>query len=172
MQKIDNITLEIYKMVIFTFSVSDKDGRERFFEESFLLADVKPDIMLEMSFLTMSNIGINFQARDLQYRSYIIADVFPTSREVELIGTKKFVVVTLYPEHKVLVIYIGALNIDSGDEMHPSKRAQIPYLKADKAPAKVLVQYADFADVFLLKLAIKLSKYIRINNHIIKLVDD
>ncbi len=64
-QKIDGTTLETYKMVVSTFSVSDKDGRERFFEESFLLIDVSPDIVLGMPFLTMSNVDIDFQARDL-----------------------------------------------------------------------------------------------------------
>ena len=39
-QKIDGTTLETYKIVVFTFSLLDKDGRERFFEESILLADV------------------------------------------------------------------------------------------------------------------------------------
>ncbi len=32
-QKIDGTTLETYEMVVSTFSVSDKDGKERFFEE-------------------------------------------------------------------------------------------------------------------------------------------
>ncbi len=45
--------------------MSDKDGSQWFFEESFLLADVKLDIMLEMSFLTISNADIDFQAQDL-----------------------------------------------------------------------------------------------------------
>ena len=65
-QKIDGTILETYGMVIFTFFVSDKDGRERFFEENFLLAEVKPKIVLGMPFLTMSNADIDFQARDLQ----------------------------------------------------------------------------------------------------------
>ncbi len=52
-------------MVVSTFSVSDKDGRERFFEESLLLADVKPDIVLRMPFLTMSNADNDFQAWNL-----------------------------------------------------------------------------------------------------------
>ncbi len=46
--------------------MSDKDRRERFFEASFLLADVRPDIVLGMPFLTMSNTDVDFQARDLQ----------------------------------------------------------------------------------------------------------
>ena len=53
-------------MVISTFSVLDKDGRERFFEKSFLLADVKLNILLGISFVTMSNADIDFQARNLQ----------------------------------------------------------------------------------------------------------
>ncbi len=52
-------------MVLSNFSMLDKDDRERIFEESFLLADVKPDIVLEMPFLTMSNGNVDFQAWDL-----------------------------------------------------------------------------------------------------------
>ncbi len=65
-QKIDGTTLETYGMIVSTFTVSDEDGKERFFEESFLLADVSPDIVLGMPFLTMSNADVDFQARDLQ----------------------------------------------------------------------------------------------------------
>ncbi len=65
-QKIDSNTLKTYGLVVSTFFVLDKDGRERFFEESFLLADVKPDLVLGILFLTMSNADIYFQARDLQ----------------------------------------------------------------------------------------------------------
>ncbi len=64
-QKIDGTTLETYRMVVSTFSVSDKDDREMFFEESFLLADVRLDIILGMLFLTISNADVDFQARDL-----------------------------------------------------------------------------------------------------------
>ncbi len=63
--KIYGTTLETYGMIVSTFSLLDKDGKERFFEESFLLADVRPDIVLEMPFLTMSNADVNFQARNL-----------------------------------------------------------------------------------------------------------
>ena len=47
-------------MVISTFSVSDKDYKKRFFGESFLLADVKPEIVFGMLFRTMSNIDVDF----------------------------------------------------------------------------------------------------------------
>ena len=52
-------------MVVFIFSVLDKDGKERFFKKSFLLADVNPDIVIRMLFLTMNNADIDFQAQNL-----------------------------------------------------------------------------------------------------------
>ncbi len=52
-------------MVVFTFSISNKDSRERFFEKSFLLADIKQDLVIGMPFLTMSA-DVDFQAWDLQ----------------------------------------------------------------------------------------------------------
>ena len=64
-QKIDGTTLETYGMVVSTFFVSKKDSRKRFFEKSFLLADVKPEIVLGMFFLIMSNADIDFQAWNL-----------------------------------------------------------------------------------------------------------
>ncbi len=64
-QKIDGTTLKTYEMVVFTFSILDKDCRGRFFEKSFLLADVKLNVVVEMLFLIMNNADVDFQARDL-----------------------------------------------------------------------------------------------------------
>lgn len=60
MQKIDGTTLKTYGIVVSTFSILDKDNRERFFKVSFLLADDQPDIVLGMLFLAMSNTNIDF----------------------------------------------------------------------------------------------------------------
>ena len=64
-QKLDGTTLETYRIIVSIFFLLDKDGRKRFFEESFLLADVKPEIVFRMAFLIMSNADIDFQARNL-----------------------------------------------------------------------------------------------------------
>ncbi len=56
--------------------------------------------------------------------------------------------------------------------MHPSRRAQIAHLKADETSTKVPSEYADFANVFLPKLAAKLLEHTGINDHAIELVDD
>ncbi len=60
-QKIKSTTLKTYKIIISTFSILDKDGRERYFENSFLLANVKSDVVLRMLFLTIRNANIDFK---------------------------------------------------------------------------------------------------------------
>ena len=158
-------------MVISTFSLLNKDSRERFFEESFLLADIKPNTVLGMSFLTMSNADIDFQARNLQQKSYTTRDAPLTIKKVELIGKKEFVAATLDPEHEAFIVHVAALSVDPGDKVHLSKRAQIAYLKADEAPTEMPSEYADFANVFSPKLAAELPEH-GISNHAIELVDD
>ena len=128
--------------------------------------------MLKMLFLIMSNVEIDFTAWDLQWGFYITRDVFLTTRQVELIRKKKFAVVALNPEHKVFIVHIAVLSVDLGDKVYLLKKAQIVYLKADKASTKVLSKYANFVDVFSPKLAVKLSKYTRIRDYAIKLVDN
>lgn len=171
-QKINSTTLETYGMVVSTFYVSNKDNKERFFEESFLLADIKPDIVFGMPFLNMSNTDIDFQARDLQQKSYTTGNIHLTTRQVELIGKKKFVAIILDLRYKAFVVYKVALSVDLDDKVHPSRRAQIVYLKTDEAPIKVPSKYTDFANVFSSKLVVKLPEYTEIYNHAIELVDD
>ena len=49
-QNIDNSTLETSEMVIADFQVEDKGGRSRFFQEIFLVADTKFEVILGMLF--------------------------------------------------------------------------------------------------------------------------
>ncbi len=105
--------------------MSDKDDRERFFEESFLLTNIKPDVVLGIPFLTISNVDVDFQARDLQWRSYITGNILPTIKWLELIRKKKFAVVVLNPEYEPFVVHVADLCVYSGDEVHPLRRAQI-----------------------------------------------
>ncbi len=166
-QKIDGTTLETYGMVVSSFFMSDKDGRKRFFEKSFLLTDIKLDVVLRIFFLIMSNADIDFQAQNLQWRSYTIGDVLPTTGQIEIIGRKEFAVTVFDLEYEAFVVYVATFRVDLGDELYFSKRA-----KADKASTKIPSKYADFADVFSPKLAIEFRKHTRINNYAIELVDD
>ena len=67
-------------MVVFIFFILNKDGKERLFEESFLLANVKLDLVLGIFFLIISNADIDFQAWSLQWKLYITKNVLLTTR--------------------------------------------------------------------------------------------
>lgn len=49
-------------MIVSTFFILDKDNKKRVIEESFILGDIKPDIIFGISFLIMSNTKVDFQA--------------------------------------------------------------------------------------------------------------
>ena len=55
--------------------------------------------------------------------------------------------------------------------VHPSCRPQRTSLIAEETPTKVLVEYADFADVFSPDLASELPEYTGNNDYAIELVD-
>ena len=52
--------LNIYEMIVVAFSLIDKANRVRFFEETLLVANVSPEIVLEMLFFILSNANIDF----------------------------------------------------------------------------------------------------------------
>ena len=53
-------------MVVAAFLVVDKANRVRFFEETFLVANVSPEVVFEMPFLTLSSADIDFLGWELR----------------------------------------------------------------------------------------------------------
>ncbi len=87
-------------------------------------------------------------------------------------GKKEFVAATLDPEHEAFEVHIAAFSVNSSNEVHPSKSAQIAHMKADEALSKVLNKYTDFANIFFPKLAIELLEHVGINDYLFKLLYD
>ena len=65
-QKIDGTMPDTFEMVVVAFSVTDKANRVRFFEETFLVANVSPEVVLRMPFLTLSGADVDFSGRELR----------------------------------------------------------------------------------------------------------
>ena len=119
-------------MIIAGFQIEDKLGRARFFQESFLLAETSMKVVLEMSFLTLSNADIQFVEKELIWRSYTTAEALSTTKYVELIDKEEFAKVALDEESKTFVVHVAALEALSESArmtMHPSQAAQIAALK-------------------------------------------
>ena len=64
-QKINRSMLSTQGMVLAIFQLEDKQGRTRFFQETFLVADTAMEIVLGIPFLTLNKVEINFAEREL-----------------------------------------------------------------------------------------------------------
>ena len=187
-QKIDDTMLDTHGMVVAAFSVVDKANRVKFFEKTFLVANVSPKVVLGMLFLTLSGVDVDFSGRELRWRTYIIEKALPTTRRVELVGKKEFAAAALDPEHEIYVVHVASLNVHPSRrpqisgliaeeapvtslDVHPSRRPQISGLIVEEAPIKVPAKYSDFANVISPDLASKLPKHTGINDHAIELVE-
>lgn len=148
-QKIDGSALKTYGMVIAGFSIQDKLGRIRFFEETFLLADTSMEVVLGMPFLALSNADIQFDAESFTWRSYSAAEALPTARRVELIDKHEFAKAALAKNSETFVVHVAALEASqSAMLVHPSRAPLLAALQQDKAPTEIPPEYADYSDVF------------------------
>ena len=59
-QKIDGIILDTFGMIVAAFSVRDKANWVKFFEVTFLVANISLEVVFEISFLTLSGADIDF----------------------------------------------------------------------------------------------------------------
>ena len=109
-QKIDGTLLDTFGMVVAAFSVEDKANRVRFFEETFLVANVSPEIVLGMPFLTLSGANVDFLGRELQWKTDTTEEALLTTRRVELVGKKEFAAAALDPEHEIYVVNVGSVS--------------------------------------------------------------
>ena len=177
-KKIDGITLETHEMVVAAFSVEEKANQVRFFKETFLVANVSPEIVFGILFLILSGADGDFLGRELRWRTYSTKEAFPTTRRVELVGKKKFAAAALDPEYETYVVHVKSARSDVSPsssplklDVYPFRRSQVSDLIAKETFTKVLAEYSDFADVFSPNLASELSEHIGINDHVIKLVN-
>ena len=108
-------------MALADFQVEDKLGRARFFQETFLLANISVEIVLDMPFLTLSNANIQFIEKEPTWRSYTTAEALPTTKRVELIDKKEFAKAALDENFETFVVYVAFFNLVS--EIHPDREA-------------------------------------------------
>ena len=111
-QKIDGTTLETYDMVVAVFSMEDKANRVRFFEKTFLVANISPEVVLEMPFFILSSADVDFLGHKLRWRTFTTKEALSTTRRVDLVSKKEFATAVLDSEHETHVVYVGLVNSD------------------------------------------------------------
>lgn len=64
-QKIDDSALQTFEIVIIDFQIEDKIGKLWYFQEIFLVANTKVEIILSMPFLKFNNTSMSFKEKTL-----------------------------------------------------------------------------------------------------------
>ena len=162
-QKIDGSILQTFGMVLASFQVKNKLGMTRFFQKTFLLANISVEVVLGLPFLTLSNANIQFAEKKLTWRPYITAEALPTTKQVELINKEEFAKVALDGNSKTFVIYMASFNLVPG--IHPDRETQIASLLTEEV--KIPDKYLDFTDVFSKEKALVLPERTKLNKHAI-----
>ena len=168
-QKIDGSTLETFGMVLASFQVEDTLGRARFFQETFLLADLSVEVVLGMPFLTLSNADIKFAQKKLTWRPYTVAKALPTTKRVEIIDKKEFTKAALDENVEAFVVHVTSLSLNSMP-IYPAREAQIASLVIEEV--QIPSEYSDFSDVFSEERASTLPEATDLNQHAIELRED
>ena len=167
-QKINGSALETFEMVIADFQVEDKVSRPRFFQETFLVADTKFEVILGMLFLKISNADVSFGERTLIWRTYTINEALSTTKQVQIVDLKEFVIAALDVNSETFMIHVAIWEREKMP-VHSKKQAQVGALLFDKAFTEVPVEYSDYNNIFLTENAAELPENTRMNEHAIEL---
>ena len=131
-EKIDGFYLDIFAMVIVDCSVKDKLGTVRFFQETFLLTNIGLEMVQRIFFLTLSKANICFAEWELVWRTYMAAEVLSTTRRVEIIDKKEFLVAATNADDETFMVHIAALVEQTTMPIHPSHQVQVAALTSEE----------------------------------------
>ena len=172
-------------MVIADFQVEDKGVRPWFFQETFLEANTKFEGVLRLLILKISNTDVAFGKGILTWKSYTTNKALPTTKQVQIVDSKEFVIAVLDVDSKTFVAHVAiqerekmAINLDKKTQIKAPSRAQIQnklwigVLLFDEAPIEILAEYSDYIDVVMTENVVELPENTGINEHIIKLEED
>ena len=133
-------------MVIVDCSVKNKLKRVRFFQKTFLLANISLEIVLEMFFHTLSRANIWFAKQKFVWRTYTVRKTLLTTKMIKIINKSEFATAALNKDNKIFVMHVSALAKPTIMPIYPFCQAQVASLTTKKTgiPAK----YFHFYNVF------------------------
>ena len=71
------------------------------------MTNTKFEVILEMPFLKLSNVDMSFDKRIFTWRTYITNKALPTTKQVQIINKKDFVIAALDANSKMFMVYVA-----------------------------------------------------------------
>ena len=118
---------------------------------------------------------MSFSEKTLTWRTYTTNKALPTTKQVQIIHKKDFVIAALDANSETFIVHVA---IRKQKEMpvyfkrQAQIKAQVRALIFNKTLTEVLADYSNYSNVFLAEYAAELSENIRINEYTIKLQED
>ena len=109
-------------MVIAALHVLEKLGRSRFFQKTFLLVKISMEVVFVMSFVTFSNVDIQFAEKKLMWRIYTTAKALSTIQRKEFIKKEKFAKKALDKNIEAFRIHVSSLSLKSRMTIYPTRK--------------------------------------------------
>ena len=97
-------------MVVAAFSIVDKANWVRFFKETFLVANIWLEVVLQMFFFTLSGVDVDFLDRKLWWGIYITKEALLTIKCIKLVEKKEFAAAVLNLEHETYIVHVASLS--------------------------------------------------------------
>ena len=71
------------------------------------MADTKFEVILRMPFLKISNVDMSFGEETLTWRTYTTNKALPTTKQVQIVNPKEFVIAALDVDSKMFVVHVA-----------------------------------------------------------------
>ena len=111
---------------------------------------------------------MSFGKRILTWRTYTTNKALPTTKQVQIVDLKEFVIVALDVNSNIFVVHVAIWEREE-IPVHFKKQAQIEVLLFNKAFTNVPAEYSDYSNVFSAENAAELPENTKMNEHTIKL---
>ena len=130
---IANTKLETFGVHFLTVAVTDKNGNQRFFEESFLEVSINEDLIFGMPWLELATPNVDWRNHTIEW-SLDSVSMMPTARRLEIIDGELMVDDLLAGDSAAYVLHVRIHKEDAEDlrSVHKSRRARISVALQDK----------------------------------------
>lgn len=139
-QKINGIILEIYRIVLAAFSINNQANRVKFFEKTFLMANISLEVVFRIFFFILIGVNVNI-------------------KQVKLGGKNKFPDTAFDPEYKTFVVNVTSLT-SSDLDIYLFYRPQVAGLISKKVSTIILAMKILIASMVIITILIPKSKMV------------
>ncbi len=139
--------VKTYGMHYIEFQQEDEQGRVRYFQDTFLAADIDTRMILGMPWLTMANPNIDWVKRSFQWRTYTAAVALMTTCRVNIIEPEDFAELAINKDADCFAIHASQVVSANEPSVHQDRQDHIARANVART-VDLPPEYVEYSDVF------------------------